>query len=1308
MMFKKLLVLIAWLLGLILLALGCWLAGLYLQWPLWQSAMLFAGIIIGLCLLAWLRRRWLAWRLRRRLARPVNGSTVDTRRLDADWRAGLNALKNSRLSRFGSPLYVLPWYMALGPQETGKSELLRRIAGTGPVHGDGEEAPVLQWWLLRHCVVLDPTEAMGEEHLAPASANWRRLLHWMMRTRRREPLNGLILAFSADWLMKSDETQLNDTGQGLRKRLDELTRVYDARIPVYIVLTDCQALPGFVPWTAGLGPAINSHAMGFLSLSPASGVGQFISDAFNSIVHRMFDLRVLQGIQGRPNDEAFGLPERMAPLAMRLGSVLRPAFQATPYAETPLLRGLYLTGRPAGADHGEPAWFSPGLFDQALSAQRHAWQPLERWRHWRRLLRHVVVVVWLLACLGAGALLIHSSRVAEQQLHAADLPGLDERPDFSGPISSDLHSLQTVRGAVHKLLVRPQWEQRWLPFQRRVNQVQQALADNYARSFHQEVISADLDPLLNTSLPQLAENRNDKLLAAWVQTLVRRINLLDAALQDQNVYALPAPGTELSFLFASAKGPSPDPIDGLLLGDMYKDYLAWQPNHEMLVSERQALRQVLINLDLTDRPSHWIYAWVDLQGSLQPVRLTDFWNIPAKPGQPFVPAALTPAGEQAVSSFVSELGRASGNGQLWSQRRDEFRQQYLKEGLDAWYTFADAFASAPNLLADGTARRTALSTLFTADDPYRRLLGLLATVGNRWPAASRPDWMQQAIQLNHLLILAQKDAGSTDTLASSVKRQIGVAQQFGGSLLQQLPNSGSVHDSLVELRMDQDALNLLNAYRKNVTDAIVPLQQGDGNAMKAAIDIWSYGHDPNVKSVPLIDASTALDKLRKQAGSSAGPRTDVVWKLASGPLDFTLDYASRSVACRLQQSWENSVLSVMQGVNDAELANDMLFGDRGQVKAFMDGDVKHFIDQNANRYQGRVALGRTIPLNGQFYAFASLAQLRQVTLAGQQLQSKRSQDEVQALTTQQGEVDKQIAKLEATTANVTLRTVPPQTNPEARLLPESVTLSLQCASGRITLENLNFPNQAVFPWALANCGDTALSIRYPGFDLNRQWSGARGFIDFLREFSSGQRRYTTADFADQAASMQQAGVQWIVVTYQQEGQAPLVAAFADADKLAAQAGEVKARLEHLQPGTAPGSTMPPRQPAPALPRQIISTCMGPINMPDATLPAETLPAKAAAPSAVPMPPPPPPAPAPSGSGAYAVQVGIFAHPDPVRAQLALNGYEATESAITLKGHEYRRIRIEGFATRAAANAAATKIGQLLKLKPAVLHNGKVE
>ena len=1318
-MIKKLFFLIVWMLGLLLLAAGCWILGIYLGWPLWRSALMFAGVLLAGVSLWWLRRQWLAWRLRRRLARPVGTTAISTARLDADWRAGVATLKRSRLSRFGSPLYVLPWYMILGPHNAGRGELLRRVAGAAPVTGRSDDPAMLQWWLLPNGVILDPTEAMGDQTQAADAANWRRLLHWLMHTRRREPLNGLILSFDAAWLADSADVDLAETGQVLRKRLDELTRIYDARVPVYIVLTGCEAVHGFGSWAQALGTGANHHAMGYLNPAPNASVGQFVSDAFNSIVHRMFDLRVLQGARGQPAPEAFALPERMAPLARQLVKVLRPAFQATPYAETPLMRGLFLTAQQAGGDRSQPAWFSPGLFNQVLPAQRHAWQPVERWRHWRRLLRHAAVVGWLGACVGAGALLLHTSKIAREQLQAAALATYGEQ-DFSGSMSSDLHALQGERSAIHGLLARPDWQKRWMPFQHQVNRVQATLMRRYVSHFHREIIAADLDPLLISSLPQLSQGENNTLVAAWAQTLVRRINLLDAVLSGGDVYRLPAPGTELALLLSSAHQSLRDPMDALLLGSMYRDYLAWQTNHGLLHDELLGLRQVLANLNLTERPINWIFAWVHMQGNLNPVRMTDFWNIPARPDLPYVPAAVTPEGVRAANGFLNEAGKASGNSEEWGQRRKEFEDHYQSAGVEAWYEFTDAFADMPALLADGTARRAVMTSLLGVNDPYRRLMQMLTAVGTVLPADARPEWIIEATRLHLLNELA---AGGPHSGTGDALSKLSVLHQVSGQMIRNLPHAASLDQGLARLGEDNAALNLLQTYQQGVRATITPLQQGEGTAMKAAIDIWSYGHDPNVKDVPLVNARSAIDTLRAQQGTP-GSRTQIVWDLATGPLDFVLDYAARSAGCRLQQSWENTVLSAVQGVTDAELADQLLYGDRGQIKAFLDGDIKAFVDRDSVRYDARPAMGKKVPLNGQFYAFASMTQLRQVSLAASQMQAKRDADEAHALTQQQAELDKQIAKLQATTATVTLSTVPPQTNADALALPESVTLTLQCASGAITLENLNFPNSAVFPWSMATCGDTTLRVRYANFDLTRHYGGALGFVDFLRDYASGSRRYTPADFPDQQSSMTQANIKSLVITYRQQGQAPLQSAFTEASRLQAQAEEIRHRLAALQPGTAPGTAMPAPAPAPTLPQRIVSYCMGPANeLPPIPVPVAP-PAQPEKAASAPAPhraagsparghvrQPAPPAAKQHGpvhavavgeGGAYAVQVGIFAHPQTVREALTKQGFTLQESVIEIKGRDYTQIRVPGFDDRHAAQEAAAQIARLLRLQPQVV------
>ncbi|AEC20866.1 hypothetical protein PT7_2326 [Pusillimonas sp. T7-7] len=1312
-MAKKLLSVLAGIMILLILALACWLVGVLLGWQLWQSLVLFLGCIMAVLIMGWLRRRWHAWRLRRRLARPALNTSESTAQLDADWRAGLTALRQSRLSRFGSPLYVLPWFLTLGPEDQARSAMLRRTAGRDAVSAGGDETPALQWWLLPSMVMLDPAPSASADVLAPSASGWQRMLQRMMHTRRREPLNGLVLSFSSDWLDKSSDAQLSDTGHMLRQRLDELVRIYNARVPVYIVLTHCESVNGFSAWASSFAGDASKQAMGYVSKGKLASIGEFIDDAFGHIVARMSDLRVLQGRHQHPTPEAFGLPERMFALSGRLDKVLRPAFQATPYAETPLLRGLFLTAGRAGDDSHQADWFSAGLFDDVLPGQRHAWQALERLRHWRRLLRHAAVAGWLLACVAIGAVLVYSAQTAREQLQLAGKGAGTAGADFSGDLSSDLRALHSVRHAAHSLNDRPGWQKHWMPFQGYVNNAQSELEDAYANAFYREVISANLNPLLMKVLEEPQSGAPDQATIALAQNLVRRINLLQARLAGQNLRTLPLPGTEMQALAAAIQKGTLNPIDGLLLGDMYRDYLGWQENTAILTDEQRALQKALSSLGLSARPIQWIYTWSILQPNLQPMRLTDFWSIGKADGLPEVPAALTLDGKKAITAFMKELARATGNDKAWQEREAQYQKLFMEEGLEHWYTFSDAFVHAPNLIDDASSRRTVLASLMTSTGPYNRYMGQLAKLGQALPAQSRPEWLQQAMHLDKLTGLVQlpkadgKESPAAGGSSLTTLQSLKVVQDFGGDVIKALPEGSAIKQGFSSLTSDQQALSLLQEHLKGVRATILSLQQGDGNAMDTAIQIWSYGHDPKVKNVALIDAHTAMEQLRQSYGASKNPRTAVVWQLEEGAIDFTLDYAARSAACSLQSNWEVNVLGTVKGLTDKQLANTLLFGPQGQVNVFLDGDASHFVSRDGTRYMARKALGDVVPLNGQFYAFAGLAQLRTATQAGQQLEDQRNKDASVALKDQAQQLDQKISKLEEVKGNVTLSTEPSQTNAGAQLRPESITLSLQCASGPITLRNLNFANSQVFTWSMSSCADTTLSIDYPGFELQKQWSAAGGFIQFLNEYASGVRRYTPADFPGQANAMKQAGIEWLDISYRQQGQESVLKAFAEADKLHAQAQEIQSRLDAMQQEAAGAPDTQSSSGAPALPERIITTCMGSSDSlgPVLTSSTEThVPEEQTGPVAMPEP-----SVAPAGqghsakaSGRYAVQVGVFAHPDKVHAALEKAQYTLQDDPITLHGKEYRNIRVTGYKTRQEAEDAARQIGKLLGLKPVVV------
>src|SRR5690606_17188027 len=248
-------------------------------------------------------------------------------------------------------------------------------------------------------------------------------------------------------------------------------------------------------------------------------------------------------------------------------------------------------------------------------------------------------------------------------------------------------------------------------------------------------------------------------------------------------------------------------------------------------------------------------------------------------------------------------------------------------------------------------------------------------------------------------------------------------------------------------------------------------------------------------------------------------------------------------------------------------------------------------------------------------------------------------------------------------------------------------LSLQCAAAPIVLENLNFSNSQVFTWSMSQCADTQLQIKYDTFELQQHWSGADGFVRFLQEFASGKRRYTPEDFPDSADAMKQAGIEWLDVVYQQSGQEAVIKAFTEADTLITQAREVKDTLSAMQDMKVQAPQAAKTGGPPALPDSIISMCMGPANTLElyttAPTPGQGKPeadktdVAAHKPAAATPAPSAKPAPKPSastdGAGVYAVQVGVFEHPDKVRATLEQHDYRVQDDSITLKSGTYRNI-----------------------------------
>lgn len=263
-MFKKLACFTGWLLVLSLSLLFCFTLGL---WQNWSTPAILTFWLLKLVLSTLLRggmhaitrviktqrgSRWLEkYRLSRREYVLLN-----------HWRHGANVIRRLHLQR--TPL---PWYLLMGDR-CGKSTLL---AGTGLPRFDGDSdvtaagpTRTLHWWFFRRIGVLELSGNFLNGTTTFRRA-WNRLTHWC--TRMPAPA-GIVVTLPVSALTGDDLSTLHTLARRLRSLAAPLVRRFGERLPLYVLITQCDLFPGFSLWHQQLSPTQRQHPLGYSWPSP--------------------------------------------------------------------------------------------------------------------------------------------------------------------------------------------------------------------------------------------------------------------------------------------------------------------------------------------------------------------------------------------------------------------------------------------------------------------------------------------------------------------------------------------------------------------------------------------------------------------------------------------------------------------------------------------------------------------------------------------------------------------------------------------------------------------------------------------------------------------------------------------------------------------------------------------------------------------------------------------------------------------------------------------------------------------------------
>ena len=365
----------------------------WFDWPLLAGAVIICTLAACAVLYA-AGRRLLIWRNKRRYIRDVLDSDPAKRTLEAEtgpmaaaWREGMACLSRAPLARRENPVYARPWAILLGREGSGAHTLAQAAAGEpfGPGHG----AP-LRWHFLPEAVLLEPGRDFVSASPSPQNeADWEDLLAGIASARKREPVNAVIVTMDAPSLLAADAQTADGraadageavraSGRQIRSRIRDLLAVSSASLPVYVVVTKLDRLPGMDGFLRSLPP---EDADGFLGAifdvdepdspnvpdqsgsRPVPGAATPAARADEALMLCAAGVReriMRYALAAPPEGDVLYAPEALSGLRKGLAALLETLFQPTPHDLSPLLRGVLFTSSrqddPSQApDEGIPA-----------------------------------------------------------------------------------------------------------------------------------------------------------------------------------------------------------------------------------------------------------------------------------------------------------------------------------------------------------------------------------------------------------------------------------------------------------------------------------------------------------------------------------------------------------------------------------------------------------------------------------------------------------------------------------------------------------------------------------------------------------------------------------------------------------------------------------------------------------------------------------------------------------------------------------------------------------------------------------------
>lgn len=310
--------------------------------------------------------------------------------------------------------YQIPWLLMLGNETQGS-----QLCSQWHLLPTDKPAWFGRWWSDPEGAVLVVPESLflPDEGLNPQRGNWWRLLGLILRLRTKRPLDGVIWTVSISRLGNAE--QAASLGLAARRRFIDLLQRFGLSLPVYVVITGMEEVPGFQELIAALPQEAREQMLGWSSPYAPEAVWQseWSDQALDQVTRALSESIIEIGaLSGHLSEDLHSLPERFEALRRNVQTLLEPVFQGNAQGEAPRFRGMYFTANQASGntDDGFSTYdmalqhsaFARQLWQRRIVAERGLAQAVprllklrQRWQRVTGVVALVVGVIWAVAML---------------------------------------------------------------------------------------------------------------------------------------------------------------------------------------------------------------------------------------------------------------------------------------------------------------------------------------------------------------------------------------------------------------------------------------------------------------------------------------------------------------------------------------------------------------------------------------------------------------------------------------------------------------------------------------------------------------------------------------------------------------------------------------------------------------------------------------------------------------------------------------------------------------------------------------------